>query len=165
MEPHWDQAVYLLETLIMKATGQDENGIDLYFTNSHERLENGKDPQKFRNLMDDAKVRPTPNSEIRTDMRMRLQDIFFKYLKAARVQHKIRKMTVIVLTDGLWEGMTDKYELEGVIANFWLDLKTAQRNIVQFRQVSIQFIQFGGDEDASYRLRRLDEEMPGLGVE
>lgn len=158
MRYHWDQAGYLLETLLLKATGQDDNGIDLSFTSGNVFVENSKDISKFTKAMDNPKAQPTEH--MNTDMKKSLGEIFsdyISYISEAKANKKeIKNLTLIVLTDGKWDGMDDKDEVGSKIIEFSekaLELVGKLKD----RPVSIEFIQFGDDPDATSRLRRLDD--------
>jgi hypothetical protein len=163
MEDFWDEATYLLETLVMKAKGQDKDGMDLSFTVGNKKLDNATRPSKFKEAMEDTKAKPMPG--VNTDMRKPLGDIFLEYLskvwekRSFVLRQKVRKLTLIVLTDGKWEGMgANRDDVDEMIIKFLKDLEQAMGTL-QFRPVSIQFVQFGNDPDAIFRLRRLDDEL------
>lgn len=166
MADYWDEAIYLLETLVMKAKGQDENGMDLAFTNGQVYLKNSSKVAKFREKMEDQGAKPGGNG-IHTNLKKSLGDLLNKYIQDMRISIRrgdMRKLTILVLTDGIWAGMTDKHDVDKMIVEFATELKRVQGTSLQDRQVSIEFIQFGFDPEASYRLRRLDDELPFKGV-
>jgi hypothetical protein len=163
MRNDWFQATFLLETLVMKAKGQDENGMDLYFTIGKSRVNNSNDKSAFIKAME--KERPEPG--MHTDIRIRLGKIFEDYIREAtkgtRVNTKVRNLTLIILTDGIWSGTGDKDEVRRNIIRFVKDLTKLvgeHRN----RPVSIEFIQFGDDLDATHRLRSLDDDLKWDGI-
>jgi hypothetical protein len=166
MSEHWDEATFLLETLVMKAHGQDPDGPDMAFTNDSEEFTKGKGAAAFRRAM--QKVRPKKDSHVRTNIKTALTPIFNNYLSMVGRTHdksKVNALTVIILTDGLWMGMADKNEIIPKIVQFYQQLTEKMDGMMKDRQVSIQFIQFGDDEEARERLRRLDDDMPYRGVE
>lgn len=75
-----------------------------------------------------------------------------------------RKLTVIIFTDGKWEGMNRKAQVNGTITGFSKALEKEVGSL-QKRFVSIQFVQFGNDPDASHRLGHLDDDLRYSGVE
>ena len=93
--------------------------------------------------------------------------MFNTYLSSLRYANKgaVSSLTIVVLTDGLWAGMNNQNELEDKIVEFHKSLEKAMDGMRGDRQVSIQFIQFGDNEEAKERLRRLDDDMPYRGVE
>lgn len=165
MAAHWYRATHLLKTLVMKAAGQDENGMDLTFTAGPEKLQNQKSASEFKKKMEKAE----PRAGVHTDMRKPLGDIFSKYLEEQKGRKKypskdIRNLTLIVLTDGIWEGMvSNKNAVHEMIVKFTKELEATIGNL-KHRPVSIEFIQFGNDEDATSRLRRLDNDLKWEGV-
>jgi hypothetical protein len=167
MYEHWDEATYLLETLVLKAHGQDPDGPDLTFVNDKMTLSKEKDWMAFRRAM--QKARPNKDDLVHTNIRTGLEPIFHDYLntvKRAADKPKVNALTVIVLTDGLWDGMTDKNEIvPKIIVQFYKELDKKMDGMRKDRQVSIQFIQLGDDEEARERLRRLDDDMPWRGIE
>jgi len=166
MTDWWDEAIYLLETLVMKAHHQDDNGMDLEFFAGSVKLKGSNRPASFREKMEDEEARPTAGNRAHTDIRKPLGDIFHRYIESVKdsqrnpKKHKLRKLTVIILTDGKWEGMSNKHAVEDQIVQFVKDLKAVQTQSLMERQVSFEFIQFGFDPDATYRLQRLDDELP-----
>jgi hypothetical protein len=166
MAEHWDEATFLLETLVMKAHGQDPDGPDLIFTNDGRELKREKDAAAFRRVM--QSVRPRKGNHVHTNLKTALTPIFNNYLSMVRQTNnksKVSALTVIVLTDGLWKGMADQNEITDKIVLFYKQLTQKMDGMMQDRQVSIQFIQLGDDEEARERLRRLDIDMLYRGVE
>jgi hypothetical protein len=163
MKPFWFEATYLLETLVMKATGQDEDGMDLYFTHGPIKVLGGKNKSDFVGAMNNKSAKPM--DEIRTDMEVSLGELLDGYIGEARLRRsKTRKLTIIVLTDGKWEGMGDKDDVRKLVINFVGQLKEVIGSLKK-RPVSIEFIQFGDDADATYRLQKLDNGLKWFGVE
>ena len=164
MEDHWFEARYLLETLVMKAKGQDKNGMDLSFTKGTVALEGSNDPAKFTKKMDERGA--TPMKGWHTDLSLPLEKILSSYLadfKGAKASDKVKKLTLIVLTDGKWQGMSDSEAVATVIKDFAQHMEQLTGGKRE-RRVSIEFVQFGYDADATARLRRLDDDLPYEGV-
>lgn len=160
MADHWAEAIYLLDALAMKASRQDEDGMDLCFTHGNVSTKGGKKPGTMIDKMKDPSARPDAHRGCRTDIRKKLGVLFRDYL--SNVEKKgsgIRKLVVIIFTDGKWEAMTNKHDIERTIVEFVDKLKAAQNGYLDDRQVSFSFIRFGDDEEAKYRLRRLDDEL------
>jgi hypothetical protein len=167
MEVHWAHAKFLLETLVMKAYGLDKNGMDLSFTYGEVILEGSKDEAKFRKKMEEREAQPMAGWH--TDMSRSLEDILFaKYLAECRREPagKVKKLTLIVLTDGIWQGMRDREGVDRVIMDFANEMEKISGFALRKseRRVSIEFVQFGYDVDATARLRRLDDDLPYEGV-
>ncbi|CAO2655473.1 Nn.00g105370.m01.CDS01 [Neocucurbitaria sp. VM-36] len=166
MSEHWDEATFLIETLVMKAHGQDPDGPDLSFTNCTIEFRQEKDAAAFRRAM--QRARPRKDNLIRTNIKTALTPIFNNYLSMvgrAYDKSKVNALTVIILTDGLWMGMIDPDEIIEKVVEFDQELKKRMDGMMNERQVSLQFIQFGDDEEARERLRRLDDDMPYRGID
>jgi hypothetical protein len=165
MGPHWYRAKYLLETLLLKAAGQDEDGMDLSFTSGNVRVEGKTGESKFLAAMD--KTDAKPRKGMPTNMTTRLGEILFKYIleaeKAKSKTQTCKNLTLIVLTDGLWDGMENKNQVYDMIVTFAKKLEgiTGYLNV---RPLSIEFIQFGDDFGATSRLRRLDDGLQNSGI-
>jgi hypothetical protein len=161
MTEHWAEACYLLEALAMKASGQDEDGMDLCFTNGNVHAEGKKRPGTLLEKMQDPNARADPKHGWQTDITTKLESLFLNYLSyVSKSRRKVRYLVIIIFTDGKWEGMKNKHEIENSIVRFVGKLKDAQNGYLHYRQVSFQFIQFGDDEDARHRLQRLDDDLP-----
>lgn len=162
MEEFWYEASYLLETLVMKSSGQDENGMDLNFTAGSVKVENKNEKSAFTRAMKNPDARPTKG--MHTDMRKALGEIFDKHLKELEAQKKIlpgkkvKNLTLIVFTDGIWAGMREKDDVRKKIVDFAKLVGDKYDSLID-RPVSIEFIRFGNDADASYRLRQLDDNL------
>lgn len=119
MEDYWFEAQYLLETLVMKAKGQDKNGMDLSFTRGTVVLESSNDPAKFLKKMDERGAKPVKGWH--TDLSLPLEKILSSYLtefKRTKSTDDIKKFALLILTDGKWEGMQDKEGVARVIVDF-----------------------------------------------
>ena len=158
----------LLEVLVMKAKGLDPDGMDLSFTTGPVRVTNKNDEKVFTEAMDKYDARP--NGMTHTDMSTPLSDILSTYLADSRNRRSNstgdngRKLTIIIFTDGKWEGMNSKTQVDETIIAFSQALEK-EVGTLQKRLVSIEFVQFGNDPDASHRLRHLDNDLKFSGVE
>jgi hypothetical protein len=167
MEVHWAHAKFLLETLVMKAYGLDKNGMDLSFTYGEVTLEGSKDEAKFRRKMEEREAQPMAGWH--TDMSRSLEGILLtKYLAECKKEpaDKVKKLTLIILTDGIWQGMRDREGVDRVLMDFANEMEKISGFTLRKRErrVSIEFVQFGYDIDATARLRRLDDDLPYEGV-
>jgi len=150
MGPHWEAVGYVLETLAMKLAGIDEDGLDLDFTLGGINVRKAAGltaPKKFVDAMALANPNKPDRGMIETDMSAKLGPIFDKYNPAKR-------MTLIVLTDGVW---AKKEGVEEMIAGFVK--KLSARNKAELRRFSIEFVRFGADEVAKERLKWLDDNL------
>ena len=165
MKNDWYQATELLDTLVMKAKGQDENGMDLQFTIGKGGVTRSNDRSAFVKAMD--KFRPEKDKGMHTDILIRLDVIFTDYLREARrataANMKVRRLTLIILTNGVWEFTVDKDKVRRRIVTFVKDL-TGVVGELENRSVSIEFIQFGNDPDVTHRLRSLDDDLIWEGI-
>ena len=157
MEANWYEATYLLETLVEMAEGLDEDGMDLRFTIGSVKLE-GKDlATKFVNSM--KKARPIKGT--RTDLRSSLGDILDVYKNKLRERRMhpsitVKDVVLLILTDGIWAGMDDKQLVAEKLKVFQKGLKDIDDSL-KLRPFSVEYIQFGNDEDAMKRLIYLDD--------
>ena len=162
MEANWWQASFLLSTLVKKAKGQDPDGMDLIFTSGLVEVSGREKASKFEHAMDAA----TPRLGTFTNIKQRLGDIFTDYMADAdrRLRHggKVKNMTLIIFTDGIWMGMKNKNDVDQVIIDFVQGLEMKVKNYRE-RPFSIQFIQFGYDPDATYKLQSLDRDLKWKG--
>src|SRR5690242_13458345 len=105
MRPFWPEAEFLARTLMMMVRGVDDDGVDFYVTDNTVSKTATNDPGKIRKAMNEAE--PNANS-LDTDMNAALGRIFSDRLEKLRYEkrygRKIKKMTLIVLTDGVWRG-------------------------------------------------------------
>lgn len=167
MKDFWYEATYLLETLVWKATGQDENGMDLFFTAGPVKVENKKDKSEFLKAMRDPRAQPTET--MHTDIRVSLGNIFAKYLEELENRNKypyrkeVKDLALIIFTDGVWAGVQNKDDVIQQIVSFVKKLGSTVSNL-KIRPVGIEFIQFGNEPDAAYMLRRLDKDLKWAGI-
>ncbi|KAI1260871.1 kinase-like domain-containing protein [Xylariaceae sp. FL1019] len=154
---HWKPVRTVLETLGMLVTGLDKDGVDLEFTIGAHKKEGiqRRIPREFGHSMDEVRKAYSPNDQ--TNMKHKLETIFDKYLHP---YNYTKRMTLIILTDGLWYGQ-DHDDVERTIAEFLQTLKD-KHNRMESRWCSIQFVSFGDDMQALNRLDRLDNNMKDL---
>ncbi|KAI8626710.1 hypothetical protein F5Y19DRAFT_478195 [Xylariaceae sp. FL1651] len=156
MMEHWENAKKSLQVLAEKVAAFDDDGVDLIFTFANHELgcQKVKNPYwKFGKAMDQARDLIPPNSHkpLATDMAKTLGEIFDEYRK----NRQQRRMTLIILTDGMWEGSVQPNEVEKKIALFIKDAKS--NNTFEDRRFTIQFVSFGNS--ATDRLTALDDGM------
>lgn len=174
MDPYWDEATFLLHMMEQKIHGYDSNGIDLRFTRPRVQPVNHKTPL-HRKLIGRPKLRVSWEAEmranapvvgefaIRTSMSSALSAVFNEFLPLD-VLEMSRKFTLIVLTDGLWEGDPDavrkyiKTFMRKAHTRWNQNLAVSKDKILKdsHRPISIQFVQFGSDLEAFLRMRHLD---------
>jgi hypothetical protein len=165
MSRFWDEATFLLETLVMKVVSIDQDGVDLSFTSGSMEVTSHKELKRFTAAMRDKTVVPTPG--VHTDMTRTLGPILSTYLRTLKSGLKRgsvgRGLTLIVLTDGLWQGMLDGSALAKMIADFATQLVEVVGTF-RDRTASIEFVSFGNDDHAIERLRRLDDNLSTTGI-
>jgi hypothetical protein len=153
MKSYWREADELLGVLIDTAYGID---VDFSDTNGQVQISGTNDKTKIQRAMKDAE----PQEWMRTDMRVAFGSLFAEYhrklLDDSRSGRPLRKMTVIVLTDGLWEGTLEKKDVNENIVDFVRKVFNIFGTLEE-RPVTIQFIQFGQNIEATSRLRFLDK--------
>ncbi|CAG9947609.1 unnamed protein product [Clonostachys rosea f. rosea IK726] len=156
MTYHWSDVKRTLLTLAMKIGPLDKDGLDLRYSCGHHGFLNnikGYDiKSKFSTSMDEVQRKIHDN--IRTDMRATLSKIFDEYLGGDGK----KRQTLIILTNGKWEGSSKKRDVEELIIDF-IDRLEQNEGRMEDRWFSIQFISFGEDEKALGRLAFLDDKL------
>ncbi|KAH9240282.1 hypothetical protein K456DRAFT_1930801 [Colletotrichum gloeosporioides 23] len=184
MASWWVQATELLEVLVWRALGYDEDGMELYFTNpdtkpgaivdSAKARSFRKSVKKYTKAMELAEPLAPGSTACKTTIIPQLERIINDYsmVKASRKIEE-RKKTIIVLTDGRWEGMHDEYSADIYLESAFHGLKDLHsdgppiegshlqtgQDIAKIRPVTIEFVQFDNDQRATERLRRLDDDL------
>jgi len=155
MKEHWAVVTEVLITLAMKIGPLDKDGLDLWYAiGSQHNLQEIKGwgiPKTFKSSMQNAGEEI--NHMYKTNMTESLARIFDTYTDTRK------KMTLIVLTDGLWEGCANEDDVEKLIASFITKLNPKLKKW-ESRWFSIQFVSFGGNLRALGRLQKLDDNMP-----
>lgn len=159
MRSDWYQATYLLETLVMKAFGQDPDGMDLNFTTGTVKVEQNQDSSVFVNKMKHGYPRPGVSTNI-VESLGKILDQYLNRLRNSR--SRPNDVTLIVLTNGLWAGTTRKEGVKDKIIEF-LEALDSLYHTMKHRPFSIEFVQFGNDMDASRRLKDLDNFLRDTG--
>lgn len=165
MEEHWSEVCFVLDRLVTISRNLDKDGMELRFTACDIKIDNvkGKEPEKFQEVMLSRKARPEPLVD--TDMAAVLGRILSDWIAEFKQSHKTKDLTIIVLTDGKWEGMRLKpLAVDNKIVEFNETYSRIAGSNLRERAVSIQFVSFGQDEDALYRLMRLDDDLKFRGV-
>ena len=165
MAPHWDAVKRLLCDLVKKAQYVDEDGMDLKFTASHTQFRASNKVEAFEKELSKPSNYPMGTHE--TNMSTTLGPILADYLDVfMETKKKARKMTIIILTDGKWGAMLNKFAVDNKIVEFNKKLQEALPNALEDdgRRLSIQFVQFGNDRPATVRLKRLDNKLKFRGV-
>ncbi|ERF73563.1 hypothetical protein EPUS_07497 [Endocarpon pusillum Z07020] len=168
MERFWPSVRELLLILVTKSQHIDENGMELKFTCSESKFKPSNKVAAFAAEMDKRTHQPMTGEHARqTNMSITLGSMLRNYLtQFSRKKTHTRKMTIIVLTDGIWAGMTENFAVDKEIIEFNQKLSQLGCNDLEHdeRRVSIQFVRFGDDPTAIRRLKRLDDQLRFKGV-
>ena len=158
MLDHWYEATLLLKTLVETAEGLDENGMDLHFTTGTTKLEGKDSAEKFVNSMKKACPKQGTHTDLRISLGYILDDYKDKLARKAKypTTAKVKDLVLVVLTDGVWAGMTEKKDIADQLVRFSQTVKSLDGDLKQ-RPVGVGFIQFGTDEAATQELKYLDE--------
>lgn len=156
MSDSWWVVKKVLLALAMKIGRLDKDGIDLVYTiGKHRNLDNVKGTDIYRSFKTSLEDAGRSISDLdRTSMRQTLATIFSEYLK-----NHGKRMTLIILTDGIWEDSRTPDDVENLIVKFVRNLQEQRRSMEQ-RWFSIQFVYFGDEDTAAIsRLKSLDDNM------
>ena len=159
MTPLWSQATLVLCTLFQLMSLQRDVGMRLCFTfGKPPKVDKIKTDTDVKKLMISDDVKPCPYR--RTDIVKSLGEIFDERIQRLKGpwSPQQRLLTLIVLTDGVWEGTKNNGEVKDSIANFVREVAKLQ-GPHRKRPVSIQFIQFGRDFEAMLFLQHLDNRL------
>ncbi|KAI0206604.1 hypothetical protein F4808DRAFT_466627 [Astrocystis sublimbata] len=179
MKRFWQHATYLLKVLVMRSLGYDDNGMELRFTTDSEGKmkltpKRNQKTQDFLDKMSDARPNTLKVGISGTDMVANLSLILNEHLmKNISDGRKLKRhLTVLVLTDGLWEKNKEE-DVDDELVNLIKRIPeeswepdtpiggfvTNEKQYPRPRPVSIQFIRFGHHPDAIRRLDRLDNDL------
>lgn len=165
MGEHWYEATELLDVLVKKAKGLDDDGMDLKFTTGNITLDGENSASKFRDRMNAARPKMRSQERAHTDLRSSLGNILHGYI--SRLKHypsgNVKDVVLLILTDGIWAGMEKKDEVGQHIKKFSNELKALDYDLKQ-RPFSVEFIQFGNNKLATQRLRYLDDYLHEEGI-
>lgn len=136
--------------------------MDLAFTNGSFscKIKDKTLVNDISNAMNRPDVRPRP--EYQTDLSHKLGGLLLGWLdkfKQKRSKAEMRKLTLIILTDGIWTGMAKESDVEERIVIYAKNLLEVPGSELLTRPVSIQFVAFGKDSYALSRLRHLDNNL------
>jgi hypothetical protein len=169
MAKHWSRVQDVLPVLMAMLSGQDADGVDLYFTSSTEGYDNLMEPWELtdplrqkdpRSRQPVHVVQPskTPTPEKDPDDIYRVLTHILSLIGPGEKYHS--KVTILILTDGVWP-KTNKVTVQGAISN-WLRHKSTMEGgeskvVLNDRYYSIQFVQFGEDPSGTEALIYLDD--------
>ena len=162
MEQHKGEVRDLFSLLGYMVKSKDPDGIELHFTKSSERKDKAKNTSQLLDTL--ATVPFKGKSNIRLQLGEILRDYHTKLrdqtpprslLKLVRPRRRVRRQTVYIFTDGVWQPECDPSEMIGKL------VKSLEENHMEREQFGIQFIRFGNDPEGKTRLDKLDS---GLGL-
>ncbi|KAJ4385511.1 hypothetical protein N0V93_009939 [Gnomoniopsis smithogilvyi] len=165
MLPHWGEVCFLLHNLIWRSLGYDEDGMEVYYTNPDTKAcRIDQDLTDFDKYMDDAEPLPHGHKkEYKTNLCFRLDRLISS-------DRSSKPKTIIVLTDGLWEGNPSEDAIQQIIElkiRLLAGVSQAETNtqhdrltaLARTRPFTIQFISFGHDKQGLERMAALDDDI------
>ncbi|KAK7708019.1 hypothetical protein SLS64_006841 [Diaporthe eres] len=158
MLSHWNNLKTTLLALAMKIGSLDKDGLDLVYTcgNTHNvKGAKGWDiPKAFGQSIDRARSIMDQQDETN------IEETLSKCFDTHSATNMSQRQTLIVLTNGLWEGSKDWDSAEKEIARY-VDALRGNLKKREKRWFTIQFISFGQDQKALKRLEELDDNLHG----
>jgi hypothetical protein len=169
MAQYWSHATFAIEILAWRALGYDDDGMELYFTDESTgvRVKQSKD-QSVKDFTRAMKQAYPKHFQLYKSCGIveALQKIMTEYNNQQKFpDSKKKKKTVIVLTDGVWYGLKNPFEVEFIIKKQLRQLQSSGGDgIVSARPFTMEFIRFGHDLQGMERLRRLDDDLMNDGL-
>ncbi|KAL2874726.1 hypothetical protein SGCOL_010100 [Colletotrichum sp. CLE4] len=185
MRKWWSSVIDLLEVMVWRALAYDDDGMEMYFTNPDTnpraivRGSKSQSAKDFTKALEFAEPEAanSPTSAVETTIIPELERIINDYTRAKTSKDEPRKKTIIVLTDGIWQGMHDEYTVDTYLRSTFHCLRDlhgdltyiqpgqphSRKDVSEIRPVTIQFVQFGDNKKAGERLRRLDDDLAKYG--
>jgi hypothetical protein len=165
MLEYWPMLRQLVAVLVALLHGQDDNGMEIYFTSSTNKFGSFTEPKDFVDTINamkpgdkDARKRAGSTEDANPDD---ITDVLLHLLGLAGKAVYKENFTLIVLTDGIWKGIQKKRTVANGIVNClerW-ENKTSMKDKLGVRGFSIQFVQFGNDKDASEEFGYMDDDL------
>ena len=160
MATHVAEIKRLTVLLAYMVKNSNPDGVDMYFTKSTLKI---KSEKKTKNL---SRAFTNVIFEGSSNMEWKLGQILDEYKSKLGTQsrakwfllHKpqlqaVRPLSIYVLTDGVWQ---PKCDVRVTIANF---VESLQQHKLLNKQVGIQFIRFGNNQEGGERLAELDSKL------
>ncbi|KAK1689043.1 hypothetical protein BDP55DRAFT_427216 [Colletotrichum godetiae] len=185
MRKWWSSVIDLLEVMVWRALAYDDDGMEMYFTNpdtNPRAIVRGSKSQSVKDFTKalefaEPEAANSPTSAVETTIIPELERIINDYTRAKTSKDEPRKKTIIVLTDGIWQGMHDEYTVDTYLRSTFHCLRDlhgdltyiqpgqphSRKDVSEIRPVTIQFVQFGDNKKAGERLRRLDDDLAKYG--
>ncbi|CAE6445673.1 unnamed protein product [Rhizoctonia solani] len=154
----WTQAGRALAGVATVASQYDDDGIDIYFLNSKDFLQNVRSEAEVYQLFQRVQPRGSTPTGARLDMLLRAYLTSIERAQQEFDSHDpevtgIKPINYIVITDG---APSDDPESVIVAAARRLD-----KGEFPLSQVGIQFVQIGNDPEATEALAELDDDLAG----
>ncbi|TVY33614.1 Serine/threonine-protein kinase [Lachnellula subtilissima] len=160
MKPHWDKSndgpgvVKVFEALSYLVKETDDDGIDLLFTVSGDRVSDRKSTKKLVLLVKEREHKGD------TDINLRLNRLFDDYKaefqkksRFSKDPKKVKPLSLYILTNGVWEKGSDLSEIIRLLVKKLEDMGKTRE------QVGIEFISFGANLVGLGRMKSLDSEL------
>ncbi|OIW32045.1 hypothetical protein CONLIGDRAFT_250701 [Coniochaeta ligniaria NRRL 30616] len=170
MIPHWPQMQNILSLLMAMMWGQDDDGIDLFFTSSTKPYEKLMEPWQVIDPLKekDPKLRSTAGPQRPVGPADKDPDDIYKVLwhilsMIGPGEKYPKKATILILTDGVWPRSNQQVVAEAI--SLWLRRMStvvdgAAQAVLYDRYYSIQFVQLGDDPEGTRALEYLDDDLP-----
>jgi hypothetical protein len=167
MEEHWSTVRFVLDVLTRKVSGMDNDGFSVQFTEGTGSFKNSgraSNKKTLDDMLSSRQVRSLPGTT--TNIARSLRKVLSPYLEEVqRSKGRVSDLTLIVLTNGLWEGSTASSDIEHVVVDFATKLLRFERTrLDQSKRMSLEFIWFGGDQVVAERMKALDSELNPRGL-
>lgn len=164
MARHWPMLRDLVAVLVALLRNQDDNGMDFYFTSSKIKYGPFKEPKDFLDTINQMKPKRTVLRNIiaESESKERADDIreaLSQVLNLIGDSGYDRKLTLIILTDGIWRGVSQKRTVANLIVSCIERWGDRDPNLLENRGLSLQFVQFGDDKDATDEFKYMDDEI------
>ncbi|XMA09784.1 hypothetical protein WAI453_002575 [Rhynchosporium graminicola] len=173
MGDHWPRARDLVAVLVALLHGQDDNGLELYFTSSKKPFGPFVEPREFVDTIDLPINKPRVSQQaddcdeqgfigVKNGSADNIKEVLFHILDLVGKASYARKLTLIIFTDGIWKGVEEKETVADGISHhitMWADRNKDLKELMKVRGLSLQFVQFGNDPDATAMLEDMDNHL------
>lgn len=155
MAQYWHLATTIVSTLSMMIGPLDKDGLDVKFTRDHDYNLSNVKQFGIRDKIPQAMIKayPTASRYGGTNMEKILGEIF----DANNPKTMRKKLTLIIVTDGIWSGTSSVVEVEKLIARY--QRKVQELGKLEGRRFSIGFVAIGADMAGLKKLKDLDDDM------
>lgn len=159
----------ILPLLMAMMWGQDDDGIDLFFTSSTKPYEKLMEPWQVIDPLKekDPKLRRTGSLQPPAGPAEKDPDDIYKVLShilsmIGPGEKYFKKATILILTDGVWPRSNQQVVAEAI--SHWLRRMStvvdgAADSVLHDRYYSLQFVQLGDDPKGTRTLEYLDDDL------